>query len=455
MISISIDGYLLKGIYWICDEARLNCHFWLIASTGEFMATISDLRAREVLDSRGIPTVETWVQLNDGSEGRAAAPSGVSRGAYETVELRDGGERRQGLGVLKAVENVNTVIKNAVVGMESNDQAAIDQKLIALDGSANKQNLGGNSLLTVSLAVSVASANSLKLPLYLYLQRIFVVGGESLPLLKIPTPIFNMINGGKHGYGNLDFQEYQIIPDFSLTFTQALDAGIEIYLKLGRLLAARGAVHSVGDEGGYAPDLFTNIEAFKYVSEAAAGTDYKVGEKVFLGTDIAPAYFIKDGNYQVKDTPNPLTAAQFLEYLENINSQFHLHYIEDPISEDDWEAWQLATTKFSAGSVVIGDDLLATNIDRLNKAIEIKACTGILVKPNQAGTLTETLQVVKKAKEAGMKTVISHRLGETTDSFIADLAVAVGADYVKFGAPVRGERVVKYNRLSQIEAELQ
>jgi enolase len=419
------------------------------------MAKITNIHAREILDSRGNPTVETQVDLDDGTMSYASAPSGVQIGTYEALELRDNDpSRRMGMGVLKAVENVNSLIRQKLIGLEPTEQKQIDELLLTLDGTKNKSNLGANTLISVSLAVAYAGAKSQKLRLYKYLNNLAKSYHFPEREMAIPSPVFNMVNGGKHGYGNLDFQEFHVIPNKNKTFAEALSVGIEIYQHLGKLLTERRAVHSVGDEGGFAPDLYTNKEAFKFISEAARNTEYKIKDDFMYGLDLMAGSFMVDGKYQIKDNPNPITSLELMGYLEKINEEFPLAFLEDALTENDWEGWQKLTEKFSPKMVVVGDDFLATNKLLLAQAIEKKACSGILVKPNQAGTLSETFEIIKMAQDAGFKVTISHRLGETTDSFIADLAVAVNADYVKFGAPVRGERVAKYNRLLQIEATL-
>lgn len=418
------------------------------------MSKIKSLKASEILDSRGNPTVQTVVTLEDGSAGTASVPSGASLGKYEAVELRDGDRSRfGGLGVLKAVANVNQVIGPKLVGFEATSQGEIDKLMIDLDGTTDKSKLGSNSILSASLAVACAAATSGKMPLYRYLNVLF---GQSLPtsIEKMPTPTFNIINGGKHGAGNLDFQEFHVVPATTKPYLEALRIGEEIYQTLKKVLTYRNAIHSVGDEGGFAPNLFTNLDALEAILESIKMTSHSFNRDVFLGLDVAATHFkIADG-YQIKDRPIPLSSSEFVEYLQDLNNQYHILLLEDPLEEDDWEGWVTLTRALGPGTLVVGDDLLATNKERLNQAIREKACTAVLVKPNQAGTLTETLEVIKLARKGGLKIVISHRSGETNDTFIADLAVSVAAEYVKFGAPARGERVAKYNRLLEIEAEL-
>lgn len=418
------------------------------------MSKIVKVLATEILDSRGNPTVQCAVTIDDGQIGIASVPSGASLGKYEAVELRDGDpDRFAGLGVLKAVANVNQVIGPKLMGVDPTRQAEIDKVMVTLDGTENKSKLGANSTLSVSLAVAAAAAKSSKLPLYGYLNKLF---GAALPtsIEKMPTPTFNIINGGKHGAGNLDFQEFHVVPATSKPYKQALEIGEEVYQKLKDVLIYRNAIHSVGDEGGFAPNLFTNLDALEAILEAIKGTPNAFGRDVFLGLDLAASHFKKPDGYQIKDRPIPLKSSEFVEYLIDLNNQYRLLILEDPLDEDDWEGWEKLTSSLSRTTLIVGDDLLATNLTRLAQAITQKACNAVLVKPNQVGTLSETLEVIKAARQGGLKIIVSHRSGETNDTFIADLAVAVAAEYVKFGAPARGERVAKYNRLLEIETEL-
>lgn len=418
------------------------------------MAKIKTIQAREILDSRGNPTIETRVSLDDGSLGVAAVPSGASLGKYEAVELRDKDPNRfGGMGVLKAVSNVNQIIGPKLIGFDPFKQSEIDQLMINLDGTSDKSRLGANSILSISSATAVAAAHSRNIPLYSYLNSSFK---EALPtsLEKMPTPTFNIINGGKHGAGNLDFQEFHVVPATIKPYHVALQMGEEIYQRLKEVLIQRNAIHSVGDEGGFAPNLSTNLDALEAIKEAIESTTHVLGRDIFLGLDIAASHFKEDCCYHIRDRSTLLKPEEFVEYLEDLNSQYRLLILEDPLDEDDWEGWKSLTRKMGQEILVVGDDLLATNLTRLKQAIEQKACNAILVKPNQAGTLTETFNVIKVARQGGFKVIVSHRSGETNDTFIADLAVAVSAEYVKFGAPSRGERVAKYNRLLEIEEEL-
>lgn len=415
------------------------------------MAKITKLFAREILDSRATPTIEVIMVLDDGAVGVASVPSGASTGTYEAHELRDGDMNwHLGKGVLKAIANVSETIFQAVSGQEFASIADLDKKLIALDGTPNKSKLGANAILGVSIAFAKATAVSQKLPLYKYLAR---QAGNAQPLF-MPTPAFNMINGGKHGAGNLDFQEFWVVPSHLKTFAQALETGAVIYQNLKKLLARRGAIHSVGDEGGFAPNLFTNLDALEILNEAITESKRKPGIDVELGLDLAANSFYKDGKYVIKDRSAPMEAGEFIDYLRDLNAQYHLRLIEDPLHEDDWKGWNQLTAELGNSTTIVGDDLLVTHPARIRQAITEKACNAILAKPNQIGTVSETIDVIKQSRLAGWKVIMSHRSGETNDTFIADLAVGVGADYAKFGAPARGERVAKYNRLLAIESEL-
>lgn len=418
------------------------------------MAKVTKVWAREILDSRGIPTVEAAIQLDSGHVAVSSVPGGTSTGTYEALELRDEDPARfLGKGVLKAVANVNEILGPGIAGLDPTDQEKIDARLNELDATRNKSKYGANSALAVSEAAAKVGALAGGTPLYAWINGLAKRAGIEARL-HVPSPIFNMINGGLHGAGNLDFQEFHVIPASSLKFTDALRAGSEIYMTLGKDLKRRGAVHSVGDEGGYAPNLFTNADALEVIYEAINQTSYKIGREVFMGLDVAASVFHKEGQYLIRDKSAPLNDDALLEYYKTINNQYHLALLEDPFHEDAWESWKKLYAQFQGQVTVVGDDLLATNPERVDRAVTERACDGILVKPNQIGTVTETIRVIKKARDAKWKVIVSHRSGETNDWFIADFGVGVGADYVKFGAPARGERVVKYNRLLSIEAEL-
>ncbi len=419
------------------------------------MATIKNIWAREILDSRGIPTVECYCLLDDGKFATAAVPAGTSTGSHEALELRDNDNTRfHGQGVLTSCNNINSILGPALVGMDPKNQREIDQKLISLDGTENKSKYGGNSILAISMVVCKAASVSEAKPLYVWINELAVANGLA-KMLKIPTPLLNMINGGLHGAGNLDFQEFWMIPATNKKFHEGLQMGVEIYQTIGQNLARRGAIHSVGHEGGYAPNLFTNADAFEVFVESVRQTNYSLGRDVFLGLDVAANSFYKDGDYTIRDRSSALSDDQLLDYYKELVGTYRLAVLEDAFQEDAWNSWKKIYTEMVGNTLIVGDDILCTNPKRLQKAIEEKACNGAVIKPNQIGTVTETLQVVKMAKDANWKIITSHRSGETNDTFIADFAVGIASDYAKFGAPARGERVAKYNRLSAIELEME
>jgi len=415
------------------------------------MSTIKSIQARQILDSRGIPTVEALLMADDGSVATASVPSGTSTGSHEAKELRDANPMNyQGLGVLKAVENVNKILGPAIVGKDPTRQTEIDQILIDLDGSADKSRLGSNAILAVSQGICELGAVVTGYPTYQYLHLKYRLSEK----LDMPTPIFNVINGGKHGTGNLDFQEFHVIPATNKSYGQALECGEVIYQTLGNVLAHRGAISSVGVEGGYAPNLFTNTDALELIMESIKQAGFELARDVFLGLDVAATSFYNGHSYAIRDKSQALSRSQLLEFYREINDKFHLFGLEDPFAEDDLDGWKQITAAMSRQTIIIGDDLLTTNKQRTKDAIEKNLCTGILVKPNQIGTISETVEVIKMAVAANWHIVVSHRSGETNDDFIADFAVGVNANHVKFGAPARGERVAKYNRLLQIEQEI-
>lgn len=420
------------------------------------MAKINRVWAREILDSRGTPTIEAAVGLDNGLISVYSVPSGASTGTHEALELRDGDESRfRGKGVTKAVNNVNQIIGPTLIqmGLDPVAQDTIDKKMIEMDGTQNKSKLGANSILAVSAAITKAAAMTQQKPLYVWINELAKDKGINITM-HTPTPLFNMINGGLHGAGNLDFQEFFVIPATSKPFSEGLRLGAEVYMVIGQNLARRGAIHSVGDEGGYAPNLFTNADALEILVEAIRQTNYQLGRDVFLGLDVAANTFYEDGSYKIRDKSGPMSVENMITYYKELNNAYHMAVLEDPLHEDAWEGWQKITTELGNQLVVVGDDLLVTNPQRVQKAIAQQACNGVLVKPNQVGTISETLDVIKQTRNAGWRIIVSHRSGETNDTFIADFAVGIGADYVKFGAPARGERVGKYNRLSSIETEL-
>jgi enolase len=418
------------------------------------MAKINRVWAREILDSRGIPTVEAACQLDSGHISVSSVPAGTSIGTHEALELRDSNNPRYlGKGVLTAVNNVNTILGPAVVGMDPTNQIAVDEKLVKIDGTENKSKYGANAILAISEAVAKAAAISSGRDLYLWINMLAQQQGIKSPI-KMPIPLFNMINGGAHGAGNLDFQEFHVIPASTKTFKQGIQMGVEIYISIGENLARRGAIHSVGNEGGYAPNLFTNADALEVFVESIKQTPYTIGRDVFLGLDVAANSFYKNSEYHIRDKSTPMNDSQMIDLYKSLNETYHLAILEDPFYEDAWESYKKLYEIMGAQMTIVGDDLLATNPKRLQKAIVEKACNAILIKPNQSGTITETLKVIKMARDANFKIVVSHRSGETNDWFIADFAVGVASEYSKFGAPARGERVAKYNRLSAIEIEL-
>lgn len=416
------------------------------------MAVIKSLHAREILDSRGIPTIETIITSDSGETAVASIPSGTSTGKYEARELRDNDVNRYGgMGVLKAVEQVNAVIAPQLEGRDPTKQTEIDQALVTLDGTPDKSRLGANAILSVSQAVCELGAALSKVPIYQYIHQKYHLASGAL---SVPTPIFNVINGGKHGAGNLDFQEFHVIPATNKPYSDALQLGEEVYQMLGKVLEHRGAIHSVGSEGGYAPNLYANIDALELILDAIRETKYTYARDVFLGLDVAANSFYTDGKYTIRDKPQSLSRDELIAFYQELNERYHLVSIEDPLHEDDLDGWSKMTKLFGSSAMIVGDDLLTSNPERVKIAIEKKLSTAILVKPNQIGTISETIEVISLARAAGWSIIVSHRSGETEDDFIADFAVGVGANDVKFGAPSRGERVAKYNRLSKIADDL-
>lgn len=418
------------------------------------MSKIKHIWSREILDSRGIPTLETACMLDTGQIAVSSVPAGTSTGSHEALELRDTDNPRYlGQGVLKAVENVNSALGQALVGMDPTDQFGIDKRLVELDGTENKSKYGANAILSVSEVVARAGAIANNMQLYAWIYTL-ATRGNITQKVKIPIPLFNMVNGGRHGAGNLDFQEFWVVPASNKSFSEGLQLGVEIYQTIGINLGRKGAIHSVGQEGGYAPNLFTNADALEVFVESIKATNYSLGRDVFLGLDVASNSFYKNGEYVIKDKTTGMDDNQFLEYYKSLYDQYKIAILEDPFAEDSWDSWKKMYGQMSGNLIIVGDDLLVTNPKRVQKAITEKACNASIIKPNQIGTITETLNVVKMVKDAGWKVVVSHRSGETNDSFIADFAVGVAADYLKSGAPARGERVAKYNRLLTIEYEL-
>lgn len=409
--------------------------------------TINEIIAREILDSRGNPTVEVDIYLEDGSMGTAAVPSGASTGVHEAVELRDGDERRYGgKGVLKAVDNVNCIIAPDIVGYDVTDQVGIDQAMIELDGTPNKGRLGANAILAVSIAAAKAAAAALGLPLYQYL------GGVNSKVL--PAPMMNILNGGKHADDNLNIQEFMIMPVGASSFAEALRMGTEVYHRLKNVLKSKGLNTSVGDEGGFAPMLDANEEALELIVEAVRKAGYMPGEDIVLALDVAASEFYKDGVYVFEAEEKKRTSDEMIEYYAMLVDRYPIISIEDGLTEDDWEGWRKLTERLGKRVQIVGDDLFVTNTGRLSRGIRSGVANSILIKLNQIGTITETLDAIEMAKQAGYTAVVSHRSGETEDATIADLAVAVNAGQIKIGAPCRSDRLAKYNQLLRIEEDL-
>ena len=408
---------------------------------------IVDVVARQIIDSRCFPTVEVEIYLEDGTMGRAAVPSGASTGMYEAVELRDGDKGvYQGKGVLKAVENVNDTIAEELIGCNVFDQTYIDKMLIELDGTNNKGKLGANAILGVSLAVANAAANALGIPLYRY------IGGVNAKVL--PVPMMNILNGGSHADNSVDLQEFMIMPAGAGTFSDALRMCAEVYHTLKKILNDKGYATGIGDEGGFAPNLKSNAEALDVIIEAIGKAGYKAGEEIFIAIDAASSEYYKDGKYVLEHEGRTLSSAEMVDFFEEWVNKYPIISIEDGMAEEDWEGWKLMTERLGKKVQLVGDDLFVTNTERLEKGIDLGVANSILIKLNQIGTLTETLNAIEMANRAGYTAVVSHRSGETEDTTIADLVVAVNAGQIKTGAPARSERVAKYNQLLRIEEEL-
>ena len=408
---------------------------------------IVDVVGRQILDSRCFPTVEVEVYLEDGTVGRAAVPSGASTGMYEAVELRDGDKDiYQGKSVLKAVKNINETIAEEIVGCNVFDQTYIDKTLIELDGTPNKGKLGANAILGVSLAVAKAAAQSLQIPLYQY------IGGVNAKVL--PVPMMNIINGGSHADNSVDLQEFMIMPVGGKTFSDSLQMCSNVYHTLKKTLLNKGYSTAIGDEGGFAPDLKSNVEAVEIIIEAIKAAGYEPGKDIFIAIDAASSEYYKDGKYVLEHEGKTFTAEEMVSFFEDWVNKYPIISIEDGMAEEDWEGWKLLTDRLGKKVQLVGDDLFVTNTERLSKGIEKGVSNSILIKLNQIGTLTETLNAIEMANRAGYTAVVSHRSGETEDTTIADLVVAVNAGQIKTGAPARSERVAKYNQLLRIEEEL-
>ncbi len=405
---------------------------------------ITGIHAREVLDSRGNPTVEAEVTLSGGGFGRAMVPSGASTGALEAVELRDGGERFGGMGVLKAVANVNDTIAPRLIGHDALRQEALDQMMLDLDGTPNKANLGANAILAVSLATAKAAASGVGMPTYRYL------GGTSARTL--PTPCFNVVNGGAHAANSIDTQEFMIVPGGLPSFREALRAGVEVYHSLKKVLGGMGLATNVGDEGGFAPNLPGDREVLDVLSEAIEAAGYEVGEDISFALDVAATELYRAGSYELSGAS--LSSTEMVDHLAGLVRDYPIVSVEDGLSEDDWDGWKVMTDQLGDRTQIVGDDLLVTNVDLLQKAIDLGVSNAILVKVNQIGSLSETLHTMELAQRSSYGAMVSHRSGETEDSFIAHLAVATNAGQIKTGAPARGERTAKYNQLLRIEEGL-
>lgn len=415
------------------------------------MAVIHSLLAREILDSRGIPTIECTVWLDTGLSVTTSVPTGISKGKFEHVELRDRDpQRMMGMGVINAVNMINTQLAPQLVGKDPTQQAEIDQFLVDTDRTPNRSKLGVNTMLAVSLTVLKAAAYSQNLPLYYYIQQTF----QLTPELHIPNCIYSLIDGGEHGADNLDIQEFQIIPASNLPFTASLEMATTLYHKLEEVLISKGAIHSVGLAGGFAPNLYNNSDAFEILIETIKTTNYTFAQDLFFGVDIAASELYNGGKYTLKDKTQAYSPNELLEYHKTLHQHYHVMCIEDPFAEEDVRSWQTLTAEIGDTTTIVGDALLVSNKERTLKAIQDKLCNAILIKPNEVGTMTEVFEVIQVARQAGWQVIVSHRSGETTDDTIADVAVGVGAEYCKFGPPNRGERIAKYNRLLQIDAEV-
>ncbi|MFH1243983.1 MAG: phosphopyruvate hydratase [bacterium] len=412
------------------------------------MSKITHIIAREIIDSRAIPTIEVSVLTDTGAFGTASIPSGASTGKNEDIELRDNDPARyHGKGVLQAVSNVNSIIAPHLISQEISAQENLDQLMLNLDGTSNESKLGANSILAVSIACLKAAASSAHLPLFAYIGNCYRPGIK----LKVPGPIFNLINGGKHGAGNLDFQEFHVIPSTRLSYKEALRAGAETWVSLRTELIHRNAIHSVGDEGGFAPNLFTNADALELLALVIKNSPYRLNQDLFLALDVAADEFYQDGKYNIKDSPKPMSTEEIINFYINLVKDYNLFGIEDPLAQDDLDGWAKLKSSLPESTLVVGDDLVTTNPKSLQKAIDHASCNATIVKPNQIGTVTETVELMRLAETHKITAIVSHRSGETNDTFIADFAVGMGAQYAKFGAPNRGERIAKYNRLLEIE----
>jgi len=417
------------------------------------MSKIKDIHAREILDSRGNPTVEVEVYLEDGTKSTASVPSGASTGVHEALELRDNDPKRfGGLGVMHAVHNIESEIKNALIGIEADGQGEIDKKMIELDGTPNKSRLGANAILGTSLAVARASATSHKLPLYQYLRNVF--NPELGDSYVLPVPMMNILNGGKHADSNLDFQEFELLPVGAGNFAEAIRMGSEVFHKLGEIFKKNGISTNVGNEGGYAANFTDHEHAINMIFQAIEEAGYKAGKDAFLGLDLAASSFYEDGKYVLRTEKLSLDSQRFISYIDGLLKKYPLISLEDPFAEDDWDAWKKFTDDHKDKIQVVGDDLFVTNVKRIAEGVNRGVANAVLIKLNQIGTLSETVEAILFSQKAGYNTIVSHRSGETEDTFIADLVVALNCGQIKTGSLSRSERTAKYNRLLEINEEL-
>ncbi|PIR61666.1 MAG: phosphopyruvate hydratase [Candidatus Pacebacteria bacterium CG_4_10_14_0_8_um_filter_43_12] len=415
------------------------------------MATIQGIYAREILDSRGIPTIECTLWLDNGGIVATSVPTGTSIGKYEAKELRDNDINRMlGKGVTTAANYINTYIAPLLVGKDPTTQDEIDGLLIQQDGTNNKAKLGANTTLAVSQAVMKGGALSMNIPLYYYIQQKY----QTVTEVMIPTCIYALINGGEHGADNLDIQEFQIVPASHIAYEESLNMAVTLFHKLEEVLAIKGAIHSVGLVGGFTPNLYSNSDVFEILVETIKATPYTFTQDLFFGIDVAAEQLYRNGHYTLKDRSTPFSGKELLEYYKKIRDMYNVFLIEDPFQEDDLDMWKAITTELGETTKIVGDSFLVTSQEKVANAIEKKLCNAVLIKPNQVGTITETVKVIKLAKQSNWQSIMSHRSGETNDDFIVDFAVGIGTEYVKFGPPNRGERVAKYNRLSQISFEI-
>lgn len=416
------------------------------------MVKIKEITAREILDAKGVPTVEATVILSDGKIGVASCPSGATIGNYEAMELKDHDEKRfEGQGVLKAIDNIKTIIAPGLIGKDAERQQEIDKLMIDFDGTQNKSRLGANAILSVSMAVAKAAAESSVLPLFLYLRQFLK---KDHGLLKIPIPIFNFINGGKKENGMADFYEFLIIPASFKQYTESIQIGESIYKSLRQVLETKTLQKFSDYEEGFSPILDTNKDAFSLIKQAIENTDIRLGFDVFFGLNCRASNFFKNGKYYIKDNDSPLSSKDLVNYYEDLNKSIKLLYLEDGLGQDDWDGWEDLAGRLSQTTIIVGGDLMATNPYRLQMALDKKAINAIVIKPSQVGTVIESLAIAQAAKEMGLKIIVSHRSSETNDDFLSDFSVAVAADYIKIGSLTRGENIVKYNRLLQIDNHL-